>query len=104
MVFPTPDPARIFTQDSRAIANRRLRSGSYENYTQEGTPMSFTESGLRARYARVLYAAAVAALLTACSQSHVEPATTTTIHLSEASSDMPEVVVTTSRVKPENIG
>lgn len=69
--------------------------------------MSFRKNQSRVPYARVLYAAAIAALLSACTQSAEEPepaASTTTIHLSESSSDMPEVVVTASREQPKAIG
>jgi hypothetical protein len=110
----TAGVARYFTQDSRTVANRPARYGSYPgHYTMENTQMNFAQKGTRATYARVLYAAAVAALLSACSPSADEPAakantttSTTTIRLSEttSSSDMPEVVVTASRVQPENIG
>lgn len=67
--------------------------------------MNYRKANSRARYASALYAAALAALLTACSKTDVavEPASNgTAIHLSESQStadtaDMPEVVVTASR-------
>jgi len=67
--------------------------------------MTYRKGHSRARYASALYAAALAALLTACSKTDVavEPASdVATIHLSESqstadTSDMPEVVVTASR-------
>ncbi|MEJ1964862.1 MAG: aldo/keto reductase [Gammaproteobacteria bacterium] len=101
---PAPDPQ--FPRASRScfpcwsMPAKRARS-----FTTEITAMSFRKNRTRAPYASVLYAAAVAALLSACSQSAVEPAaSTTTIHLSESSSDMPEVVVTASREQPKAIG
>jgi hypothetical protein len=67
--------------------------------------MSYRKANARAPYATALYAAAVAALLTACSQSGVVSAPReTTIHLSEAASDMQEVVVTAYRESPRAIG
>jgi hypothetical protein len=59
--------------------------------------------GSRTPYATALYAAAVAALLPACSR--VEPAPqATTIHVSETASDMPEVVITAYRERPKANG
>jgi uncharacterized lipoprotein YajG len=66
----------------------------------------------RARYASVLFAAALAAMLTACSKpaAEVEAAPkAATIHLSEGVStadtaDMPEVVISASREQPKAIG
>jgi hypothetical protein len=67
--------------------------------------MKYRKVGSRVPYASALYAAAVAALLSACSQSGVEVAPKgTTIHLSETASDMPEVVVTASRERPKANG
>ena len=67
--------------------------------------MIYRNNRSRVPYASALYAAAVAALLSACSQSDVEPAPkATTIHLSETASDMPEVVVTASRERPKSNG
>ena len=67
--------------------------------------MSYRKVGSRVPYASALYAAAVAALLSACSQSGVEPAPkATTIHLSDNASDMPEVVITASRERPKANG
>ena len=60
---------------------------------------------VRPRYASALYAAAVAALLSACSQSEVERAPEAApIHLSETTSDMPEVLITAPRERPKAIG
>ena len=70
--------------------------------------MSYRKVGSRVPYASALYAAAVAALLSACSQSSVETAApeATIIHLSEteSASDMPEVVVTATRERPKANG
>lgn len=74
--------------------------------------MNYRKDNSRARYASTLYAAAIAALLTACSKAELpvdaapQPAA---IHLSEsaataASSDMPEVVVSARRERPKAIG
>jgi hypothetical protein len=72
----------------------------------EMSAMSYRKTRSRVPYASALYAAAVAALLSACSQSPgVEPAAEVTpIHLSETASDMPEVVVTASRERPKANG
>jgi hypothetical protein len=67
--------------------------------------MSHRKFRSRISYANALYAAAVAALLSACSPSEVEVAPkATTIRLSEAGSEMPEVVITASRERPKAIG
>jgi hypothetical protein len=67
--------------------------------------MSHRKVGSRMPYASALYAAAVAALLSGCSQSGVECAPeATTTHLSETASDMPEVVITASRERPKANG
>ena len=67
--------------------------------------MSYGRVRSRVPYASALYAAAVAALLSACSQSHVEGAPEATpIHLSETASDMPEVVITAARERPKANG
>jgi hypothetical protein len=72
--------------------------------------MSYRKANSRARYANALYAAAIAALLTACSQTNLDTEvapkeTTTTIHLSENSTaDMPEIVVTGVRERPKAAG
>ena len=97
-----------FTQGSRAVANpstyARSNTGRYKS---EMSPMSYRKVGSRVPYASALYAAAIAALLSACSQSSVEPAAeATSIHLSETqtASDMPEVVITASRERPKANG
>ena len=67
--------------------------------------MTYSKRGSRVPFASALYAAAVAALLSACTQSSVEPLPKdTNIHLSETASDLPEVVITASREKPKAIG
>jgi hypothetical protein len=95
-----------FTQDSRASLNVPARASlSTGRYATEVSVMDHWKIRSRAPYARVLYAAAVAALLSACSPADVEPASkATTIQLSETVPDMPEVVVTASRERPKAIG
>jgi CO/xanthine dehydrogenase FAD-binding subunit len=70
--------------------------------------MSYRKGNSRARYATALYAAAIAALITACSRTDVaveQPAARpAVIHLSESTNtadtaDMPEVVVSAKREK-----
>jgi hypothetical protein len=105
----THSVATYFTQDSHAAANGPTYAGSNTGrYKTEMSAMSYRKVGSRVPYASALYAAAVAALLSACSpQSKVEPAPeATTIHLSETetASDMPEVVVTASRERPKANG
>jgi hypothetical protein len=95
------------TQDSRAVANRSPYAGSNtRRYTLEKSPVSYRKVGSRIPYASALYAAAVAALLSACSQATVEPATeATTIHFSESpAADIPEIIVTASRETPNTSG
>ena len=73
--------------------------------------MSYRKGNSRARYASVLYAAALAALLSACSKTDVAVEAApkaATIHLSESANtadpaDMQEVVVSASR-DPKAIG
>jgi hypothetical protein len=94
------------TQDSRAAANRPVCAGSNtRRHTMERSPVNYRKLGSRTPYARALYAAAMAALLSACSPSSMEttPEATTT-HSSETASDMPEVVVTASRERAGAIG
>jgi len=74
--------------------------------------MNYRKANSRARYASVLYAAALAALLSACSKTDVAVETApkaATIHLSDSANtaetaDMPEVVVSASREQPKAIG
>jgi hypothetical protein len=73
--------------------------------------MSYRKGNSRARYATALYAAAIAALLSACAKTDVavdQPAATpAAIHLSESTNatnttdtaDMPEVIVSAKREK-----
>jgi len=70
--------------------------------------MSYRKGNSRARYASALYAAAIAALLTACAKTEVaveQPMSkAATIHLSENANtantaEMPEVVVSAKREK-----
>jgi hypothetical protein len=95
-----------FTQGSRAWANRLVHVGPNAGlHTTEISGMSYRKVGSRAPYARALYAAAMVALLSACSQTDVEPATQSTIiHSSETASDLPEVVITASRERPRTNG
>ena len=74
--------------------------------------MSYRKGPSRARYASALFAAALAAMLTACAKHDASAEAApkaATIHLSESddtteSGDMPEVVVTASREQPRAIG
>ena len=74
--------------------------------------MSYRKGNSRARYASALYAAALAALLSACTKTDVaveEASKAPTIHLSESQStadtaDMQEVVISASREHPKAIG
>ena len=102
----TQNVATYFTQDSHARVNAPTYAGSNAGrYTTEMSSMSNRKVRSRVPYASALYAAAVAALLSGCSQSSVEPAAKpATIHLSETTSDMPEVVVTASRERPKANG
>ena len=106
-ISATPGFSTNFTQDSHARVNGPAYTGSNAGrYTTEISPMSNRKAGSRVPYASALYAAAVAALISACSQSSVEPAAEpATLHLSETTpSDMPEVVVTASRERPKANG
>lgn len=71
--------------------------------------MHHRKTNSRARYASVLYAAALAAMLSACAKTDVAVDTApkaAPIHLSESEStaDMPEVVISASRERPRAIG
>jgi hypothetical protein len=102
--------ATYFTQDSQTLTNSVIAVRSNTGrYTSEIPAMSYRKANSRARYANALYAAAIAALLTACSQTNLDTEapkeTTTTIHLSENSTaDMPEIVVTGVRERPKAAG
>jgi hypothetical protein len=95
-----------FTQDSRAASNRPFyERPNLRRSTTEMSSMSYRKLGSRVPYANALYAAAVAALLSACTQSSVEPLSKETgTQVSEAASDVPEVVITASRETPKAIG
>lgn len=63
----------------------------------------------RVPYANALYAAAIAALLSACAQSDVTPAPEAAIAQPasqgvEGTADLPTVVITASRERPKAIG
>jgi hypothetical protein len=99
--------APYFTEGSQAAANSPSRSGSNRRqYELEVGAMRFTRDKARTPYARALYAAAVAALLSACTQIDSSPGTAVTEAAANASetSDMPVVVVTASREQPKSIG
>jgi hypothetical protein len=91
-----------FTQELRLRVNEPVR------YSSERSTMSYRNVRSRVPYASALYAAAIAALLSACSDSGVEPAgKPTSLQVSEtveAASDVPEVVITASREQPSAIG
>jgi hypothetical protein len=94
-----------FTQDSHVASNRPIYDRpKVRRYTTEMYPMSYNKLGSRVPYASALFAAAVAALLSACTQSSVEPLPKETTHVSETASDVPEVVITASREIPKAIG
>jgi hypothetical protein len=103
----------FFTQDSQSLTNPPIRPLSNAGrYTSETSVMSYRKGNSRARYASALYAAALAALLSACSKPEVAVETApeaAPIHLSEGvnttgTADMPEVVVRASRERPKTIG
>ena len=109
----THSVATYFTQDSQSLTNSTVLAPSNTGrYTSEMSAMSYKKGNSRARYASVLYAAALAALLSGCSKTDVAVETApqaATIHLSESQStadtaDMPEVVVSASREHPKAIG
>ena len=109
--YPTSRGATYFTQDSQNLTNKLVVAASNTGrYTSEISAMSYRKANSRTRYANALYAAAIAALLTACSQTNIDSEvapkeTATTIHLSENSTaDMPEIVVTGVRERPKAAG
>jgi hypothetical protein len=95
-----------FTQDSHVASNRPVyERPNLRRSTTEMSSMSYRKLGSRVPYASALYAAAIAALLSACTQSSVEPLSKETgTHVSETASDVPEVVITASRETPKAIG
>jgi hypothetical protein len=100
-----------FTQDSQSLTNSPdLALSNTGRYLSETTAMNTRKANTRARYASVLYAAALAALLTGCAKSNdaVEAVPNAApIHLSEGTADtadMPEVVISASRERPKAIG
>jgi hypothetical protein len=69
--------------------------------------MKVTTIKARVPYARALYAAAVAVLLTACTQIDSTPAARTAPEMQSEGADnteMPVVIVTASRETPKRIG
>ena len=105
--------ATYFTQDSQSLTNSpALAFSNTGRYTPEKSAMNYRKANSRARYASALYAAALAALLSACSKTDVaveDAPKAVTIHLSESvntadTADMPEVVITASREQPKAIG
>jgi hypothetical protein len=95
-----------FTQGSRDFANSLSRFHSNGLYQQEVRLVSTTPRK-RTPYAHVLYAAAVAALLSACTQT-TEPTPTAQVVEQvavapdvSADAGMPEVVVVAQRTMPE---
>jgi hypothetical protein len=100
----------FFTQDSQSLTNSpAVAFSNTGRYTLETTAMNYRKANTRARYASVLYAAALAAMLSACSKTDVAVETApeaAAIHLSESADtpDMPEVVVTAPREQPKAIG
>jgi hypothetical protein len=95
-----------FTQTSRAFASSLSRFHSNGLYQPEVRLVSTTPRK-RAPYAHVLYAAAIAALLSACTQTSEPTAAAQPVEqvavAPEVSTDagMPEVVVVASRTMPE---
>jgi hypothetical protein len=96
------------TQSSRSRANPPTRNDSNSGHELEMRAMSTTTRRPRTPYARALYAAAIAALLSACAQA---PDPTPTVSAAEASSaesaadaSMPEVVIVASRERPDSRG
>lgn len=109
----THSAATYFTQDSQSLTNSTVLARSNTGrYTSEMSAMSYRKGNSRARYASALYAAALAALLSACTKTDVAVEAApqvTTIHLSESqgtadTADMQEVVVSASREHPKAIG
>jgi hypothetical protein len=108
--------ARYFTEDSRPLTNSASGRGSNPGRVElEVNAMTYTSVKARVPYARALYAAAVAALLSACAQVNSPPAASAasapTREVSETRdipvvtvSDMPVVIVTASREEPGNTG
>jgi hypothetical protein len=98
--------AARFTEDSRWAANpaTRSRSNGWQHNPEVAT-MIRTNGRNRTSYARALYAAAVAALLSACAQtSSVPPDDASVASSAVTNADMPEVVVTASRTHADSIG
>jgi hypothetical protein len=103
----------FFTQDSQSLTNSPIRALSNTGrFTSEAPVMHYRKANSRARYASALYAAALAAMLSACAKTDVAVETAPAaapIHLSESenianTADMPEVVISASRERPRVIG
>jgi hypothetical protein len=104
--MPTPrGHVRSFMKGSWSAANSVSRGPSnHGQHRLEVTAMTHMKHGTRMPYARALYVAAVAALLSACAQTDPPAAGPTITGSPAASSDIPEVVVTASRTQPGSIG
>ncbi len=96
---------QYFMKGSWSTANSVARGLSNRGqHNLEVTAMTHVTHGTRMSYARALYVAAVAAVLSACAQTAPPAASTTIAGSAAASSDIPEVVVTASRTQPGSIG
>src|SRR5690242_20165495 len=77
----------FFTQDSQTLTNSLVVAASNTGrHTLETSAMNIRKANSRTRYASVLYAAALAALLAGCSKTDVDVEAApkaATIHLSE---------------------
>jgi hypothetical protein len=98
------DSANDFAMVSKAASARAPRK------TSSVSAMSYYgKVRTRVPYASALYAAAVAALLSACSPADVTPAPEAAIiqpveQGTDATADLPTVVITASRERPKAIG
>jgi hypothetical protein len=111
---PAYSAATYFTQDSHNSTNSTfLARSNTGRYTSEMSLMNYRKANSRARYASALYAAALAALLSACTKTEVAVEAApeaAAIHLSQSegtadtAADMQEVVVSASRERPKAIG
>jgi hypothetical protein len=95
--------APYFTQDSYPGPNWPVYNRSYtREHKKELTDMFQITGSKRIPYARALYLSAIVAVLSACSQTDPVPAereiATDAVAVSE---DVPEVVITASRMEPD---
>jgi hypothetical protein len=94
-------PAYYFIQDSHSAASSLWAAASnLRDRKLEVTKMFQVNGRRKIPYARALYLSAIAAVLSACTQTSPVPAESVQPDAAALNADVPEVVITASRVEP----